>query len=319
MNSALTFVLALVPGLCWLFFLTWRSRRDLPFRKTLLKVFALGMVVCIPAGYFNVTLMGALFGVVGPHPLLLLMMFLFVVGPVEEGLKFLILYSEVYTKWQIRRAEDGVLLATASALGFATFENFDYAQKLGLHVLLTRAWACALLHVGFSAIFGHYMALAKLRRYNAAACIGEGLFLAAMLHGTYDFSVSTNAQVMYPFVAATLVLYWMLRHFDWKPLSVRLVPALEDPGGTGEGLQLFRRTRFPRTKGRERTLADSAIAEMDADETQRRLDGLSQAAGLHDSAIYDKVEDLTHDPVAEVRALADEVLAAMQERLRGKR
>lgn len=314
--TVVTFLLALVPGLCWLFFLTWRSRKDAPFRKTLLKVFFLGMVVCIPAGFFNVTLMGALLGAVGPREIFLLLMFVCVVGPVEEGLKFLILYSEVYRKWQIRRAEDGVLLATASALGFATFENFDYAQKLGLQVLMTRAWACALLHVGFSAIFGHYMALAKLRRYSPAACIGEGLFLAAMLHGLYDFAVTKDPMSMYPFVVGTLVLYWLLRHFDWRPISVRLFPSLAEPVEVGDGLRLFKRPRFPRARGRDRELVDRVIAELEADQTERRLAGLEEAATLEDGDLLDRVEALTHDPVPEVRAAAEEVLEGMLRKLR---
>jgi hypothetical protein len=291
----------------------------MPFRKTMLRIFLLGMVVCMPAAVLEFYLKLTFF-MGGPETFLkTALFFLLVVGPVEEGCKFLILYSEVYRRWHIRTSLDGVLLATASAIGFATYENALYMAAAGPQVLLLRAWACVLGHVGYSAIFGHYLALAKLRRARPAVCMAEGLVLAALLHGLYNIAVTVNELWLYPFVAFEAGLYALLRVTDANPLSVKLFPGLGEVEVPAGNLALFRQREFARLEGTARAEADEAVRLMDRDAVSERLEGLRRARSLRDREVHAKVVTLTHDAVAEIRALAEEVLQELKSALRGER
>lgn len=311
---------AMIPGLVWLFLLGWRTRRDMPFRKTMLRIFVLGMVVCMPAALLEFYLKLTFF-LGGPETFLkTALFFLLVVGPVEEGCKFLILYSEVYRRWHIRTSLDGVLLATASAIGFATYENAVYMAAVGPQVLLLRAWACVLGHVGYSAIFGHYLALAKLRRARPSICMAEGLVLASLLHGLYDIAVTVDERWLYPFVAFEAALYALLRVTDANPLTAKLFPGLSEVESPQGNLALFQPKQFPSLAGQVREEADEAVRLMDRDLASERLEGLRRARSLPDREVHAKVVALTHDAAAEVRELAEEVLQELKAELkRGRR
>lgn len=308
--------IALIPGLFWLFLLAWLGRREPGFRATLLKIFVLGMAICIPAGLFNTSLQLSLFGHEPEDSLQRFLLFMIVVGPVEEGLKFLILYSEVYRRWQVRTPRDGVLLSTASAIGFATYENAHYAEMFGVEVLAVRGWACVMAHVGFSAVFGHYLGLAKTRRFSERACLVEGLALSAALHGLYDFWIDGGELVLYAFLAGLTVLYAVLRGFALRPLSVMLFPALTRAALPEAGRAAVEADEFPEACGAERGRADAVLLKLDADDERERLDGLLQARGLSDRKLQRKVRALRHDPVEDVRRLAAEIAGEMKNRLK---
>ncbi|MBI4860333.1 MAG: PrsW family intramembrane metalloprotease [Candidatus Riflebacteria bacterium] len=312
------FAIALVPGLFWLTLLALRLRSDWESRKLILKVFVLGMAVCIPAGFLNEWL-GLVVAPGGPGGSVFrsALLFLFVVGPNEEILKFVIVWSQAYRRWRFRTEMDGIIFATASALGFATFENAHYMERFGIQVLLVRAWACTLGHLCFSGIFGYYLGLAKAKRYNPRALIVEGLALAAFFHGLYDLVVSTEPDLIYV-VVPLLAAYYLCLTRRWVPplLSV-IAPGWMKYSASAAGSISFQRRRFlvqHAPKVNEKVL--EILEQLGSVDEKARLAGLGAAGGLLDQRLFEKVHDLTHDPVEAVRVGAERLHKELKQRLR---
>lgn len=313
----LNFCIALIPGLFWLAVLALRHTQDPEFRRLVFKTFFLGMAICTPAGFINSSLTG--FFEVKNSVFAQFLMYVFVVGPNEEGLKFLIVWSEGYRRWRFRSEMDGIVLASASALGFATYENAVYMQQFGIKVLLLRAWACALGHLCFSAIFGFYLGLAKAKRYAAGPIIGEGLALAAFFHGMYDLAVTIDGRLMYVVVPCLLAYYTALTHGRFRPILSVIAPrwvAYEAP--QQKASTSFQKRRFPTATRADAVMRVTEVIDQlgSLDEDQRRA-GLEAARSLVDQRIFEAVAALTHDPVESVRTAAEGVHKEMRRQLRG--
>jgi RsiW-degrading membrane proteinase PrsW (M82 family) len=112
------------------------------------------------------------------------------VGPVEEGAKFTAARALLFRSRHFDERIDGMVYASAVAIGFATVENLLYAQILPWPQQLVRAITSPLTHSLFAAIWGFGTAHALL------VCRSRGcrllwqllpLVLAMALHGLYDF------------------------------------------------------------------------------------------------------------------------------------
>lgn len=317
LEHLLCFIIALGPGLFWLFLLSLRYRPDREGKRMILKTFLLGMVICTPAGFLNTWLASAIPTSEDSSWVSHFILFMFVVGPNEEGMKFLILWSEVFRRWRFRTEMDGIIFATASALGFATYENALYMLKFGIKVLWPRAWACALAHMGFSAIFGYYLGLAKSKKYNPRPCIVEGLVLAAVFHGLYDISVTFYDHAIYVVVPLLLGYYLFLTHGLMKPILSVIAPRwmVYDPKG-GEMFQ-FQRRRFP-VQRREPSAGEviAVLEALDSLSDEDRIQGIGLAQRVLDQRIFERVQQLTHDPVDGVREEAERVHKELRRKLR---
>lgn len=318
LETLLCFLIALIPGLIWLFLLALRYKEDAETRRLILKTFLLGMCICTPAGLFNTWLLQAVGGMEGGDLVTSFFVFVFIVGPNEEGLKFLIVWSEVYRRWRFRTENDGIIFATASAIGFATYENSDYMMRYGIQVLYIRAWACILGHLCFSAIFGYYLGLAKSKKYNPKPCIAEGLFLAALFHGLYDFAVTVNGDLVYVVVPLLVVFYFCLSRGWVRPFLSIVAPRWMAPTKTYDASRIsFQKRRFPvQEKGGLASKALEVLDLLEDLEDAPRLRGLEEAGRLADQRIFERVQSLTHDPVPAVREKAALVLKEMKVKLR---
>jgi len=302
----LYFAIAMVPGMLWLFLLALRFRVDRESRRLILKTFALGMVICVPAGFFNTWLQTGVPVEDQNSWLYYLLLFMLVVGPNEEGLKFLIVWSEVYRGWRFRTSFDGIIFASASAIGFATYENATYMQQFGIQVLLVRAWACVIGHLCFSAVFGYYLGLAKARKYNPVPCIAEGLVIAASLHGLYDFSVTMHDKAIYVVVPILVGIYGLMSRNMVRPLLSILAPSFMAYREDAAGRLSYQRRRFPvHLTGIKSKKADAALAAMAQMDDESRIHGIEASNGLDDQRVFDRVQELTHDPVEIVRKRAE--------------
>lgn len=307
----LYFLIALVPGLFWLFVLALRYRSDRETRLLILKTFVLGMAICTPAGFFNSWLTGIF---KGDGWLTDLLMMICVVGPNEESLKFLIVYSEVYRKWRFRTEMDGIIFATASAIGFATYENATYMQRFGIQVLYLRAWACVVGHLCFSAVFGYYLGLAKSKKYNPTPCIAEGLVLAALCHGSYNFLVGRSDQAIYVVVPCLVGFYAILRQGWLRPILSFVAPGwMAYRASAGPTVLAFQRKRFPvHERGVPAQQVARVLESLNDLRDETRLAGLDAASSVHDQRVYERVRELTHDPVEAVRVSAAQRAAEMK-------
>ncbi len=122
---------------------------------------------------------------------------------------------------------DAVVYCVFSALGFAALENVIIVARLGIGVALSRAVLSVPGHFFFAVYMGIYLGEAK-----AAEREGEGFlvdrYLAAslavpvLLHGFWDFSLSTDRPIM------TVVFYlFVLFFFILASLQLREAAELD--------------------------------------------------------------------------------------------
>ena len=121
----------------------------------------------------------------------------FVVGPVEETVKWLAVRIYAYRSPRFNAVIDGAVYGAVAGLGFATIENALYITDavnspiigniLGAGGGITPARALAGPgHVIYSAYAGYYLGLAKFNPDRAGPIVVKGLLIAALIHATYN-------------------------------------------------------------------------------------------------------------------------------------
>lgn len=134
---------------------------------------------------------------------------LLVVGPIEEGAKFLVARAVCFRWKEFDERIDGLVYAAAVALGFAAVENFLFLRALPWHTGLVRALVSPLTHSLFAAVWGFGASRALLAaRTPASRFLWQALTLVAamVLHGTYDIAVLLDGAA--PAAAAVVTLLW---------------------------------------------------------------------------------------------------------------
>jgi RsiW-degrading membrane proteinase PrsW (M82 family) len=306
------FLTAMKVGLAWFAVLLIAFRPPLERLTLLARVFVLGMVVCAPAGFFNshwlLAVSSRLEAMVGGGPGLLTAALLWLlVAPIEEILKYAIVLACTPRPPPIVHAREACLVAACSALGFATYENYHYMVQMGWSVLLVRAWLCPPGHMLWSAIWGYYVGLAWLGRARPRAAVVEGLILASLAHGTYNFLCGLVRPPV-GFVVPALAVLLLGRFFQARLWSGVHTPWLARPASTpggrpgASGPVPVSRRRFGELAGPESQARVAALlARMDDPDAAARAAAARDATGLEDQRTYEKLVALARDPVAEVR------------------
>ncbi|MFW6436053.1 MAG: PrsW family intramembrane metalloprotease [Halococcoides sp.] len=141
------------------------------------------------------------------------LMFVLVVGPIEEGVKLLAIRVFAYRSDRFDAVVDGAVYGAAAGLGFATVENAVYiAGETGLDsplALIGSGGSIAIVralagpgHVIYAAFAGYYLGLAKFNPDDAGPIVLKGLLIAALIHAGYNVLVSIVPTV-YSFVSGT--------------------------------------------------------------------------------------------------------------------
>jgi RsiW-degrading membrane proteinase PrsW (M82 family) len=199
MTFPVLFALALAPALFWFWFFARQDKRPEP-SGLLLRVFFWGMMV-IPASLLELGF-ATLFGTTVMFAL---------VGLIEEGFKFLAASSIAKNK-HFDEPIDGLIYATAAALGFATLENVGYMLSGGAALILVRGPISTLGHILFSLTWGYAMSLRRFR--NAHNVLRRGWLLGAFLHTIFNGILLSSGIVgiewlVIPF-AGIMVVMWQL-------------------------------------------------------------------------------------------------------------
>ncbi|MGH9800771.1 MAG: PrsW family glutamic-type intramembrane protease, partial [Blastocatellia bacterium] len=91
--------------------------------------FLFGALVTIPALALNQIGKLTLSGLLGESEISRLLLFVLIVGPVEEGLKLIAVYFYAYRRPEFDESLDGVVYGASAALGFAAIENVFYLAQ----------------------------------------------------------------------------------------------------------------------------------------------------------------------------------------------
>ena len=140
--------------------------------------------------------------------------FFLIVGPGEETVKLLAVRLYAYTDRRFDAVIDGAVYGAVAGLGFATIENALYILRqlsesgelaeltIGLSAVAAGGDITAVRalagpgHVIYSSIAGYYLGLAKFNPENKGPIIVKGLLLAAVIHATYNSTVSIGSYVV---------------------------------------------------------------------------------------------------------------------------
>ncbi len=215
----------LAGALVWLVYFRWKDRHPEPLRLVAMAYLSGAVAVGLALlGYLAAerlglpTEKGESVGSVARFCLL-------TVGPVEEGAKFLTAWLLFFRHRECDEEIDGLVYATAVALGFASFENVLYLPHVEWPARLARAISTPLAHSVFAAIWGLGWARGKFESKSRLARIawpGLTLLAAAIVHAAYDLAILAHGATL---VAGVLVFsIW-----GWLVLRAKVLVADDGP------------------------------------------------------------------------------------------
>lgn len=191
MSALGVLLVSFTPGLFWLWFFVRLDRIRPSSQRWVALSFIFGMLSTIPAALVSVLFLpedtlepGATLASVSVAMLL-------VVGPVEEGCKFLAVRLAVYRSLYFEEPMHGLVYGAAASLGFASLENLFYVLTYGPDVMLVRAPFSTLAHLVFGSLWGYGLGLR--RAGHGPWVIWVGLAGAAAFHATSNILLFTDA------------------------------------------------------------------------------------------------------------------------------
>ena len=122
-------LLSLLPCVLWLWYFSSRSRYKRLSGYVRGMTFLVGTLVTVPALILNQAGKLVLIELFGDTLATRLILFILVVGPVEELLKLLAVYYYTYRRPEFDEPLDGVIYGATAALGFAAIENVVYLAQ----------------------------------------------------------------------------------------------------------------------------------------------------------------------------------------------
>lgn len=230
MNGLLT--LAVIPPLYLMFYVYRLDSVEKEPKGLIMKLVFLGMLSCIPAGIIESVLSDILNRFLDPYSILsILVMNYLIVAAAEEGVKFWVT-KRTWNNPAFNYRFDGVVYAVAASIGFALLENVMYVfmdEGGGLMTGLMRAVTSIPGHCTFGVFMGLYYGEAKYAEKHGDPELCRWLLRRAyriplLLHGTYDFILSTDWDFMIiVFFAYIFVLY------TYAKKRIRAAAAADEP------------------------------------------------------------------------------------------
>jgi RsiW-degrading membrane proteinase PrsW (M82 family) len=218
--------LAAVGSVAWLLYFRLKDRISPEPKRRIAQAFGLGMVAAGVAwlGYWGAAKAG--FPPSPPEdPGALIAYCMFVVGVVEEGAKFLVARFVCFRWKEFDERIDGLVYATAVALGFAAVENVLFLRALPWPHGLLRVLVSPLTHSLFAAVWGFGTARALLvspTRLGRFLWQALPLAIAMALHGLYDIAVLVEHWT--PVAAGVVAMLWAFVIWNAQRLAKRRPP-----------------------------------------------------------------------------------------------
>lgn len=138
-----------------------------------------------------------------------------IIGLIEEGYKFIVLYLGTWKNKNFNQIYDGIVYAVFISLGFATLENIMYVMQNGFETAILRAIISVPAHAFYAISSGYYFGYAKLNNESQNftkknVCLILSFLVPIILHGTFDFLIfvdnSSMSWILYGFVSILYIL-----------------------------------------------------------------------------------------------------------------
>jgi RsiW-degrading membrane proteinase PrsW (M82 family) len=189
-------VLALVPAAVWLGVFYLQDRVEPEPKRLLMGVFLLGALVANGVGqpliqsYFRVNEWAS------SNFFLKLFAGIFIIGIIQEFLKYAAVRYSVYGSQEYDERIDGIIYGAAAGLGYATMLNITYVVGNGgvdLGIGAVRIAVTALAHASFSGVMGYFLGRAKFEN-RGPLWLPLGLLVSAVLNGIVTAAVGEIAR-----------------------------------------------------------------------------------------------------------------------------
>ncbi len=187
-------LLTILPSFAIICFFVFSDRFKEPSTQ-IIKVFIYGIIITIPAFYINTYL--DIFYEKNTNLNEALKGSFFSAGPVEEGLKLMVLYFLVYKMKDFNEPIDGIVYGVTSSLGFATLENIyyvyllaDYFNTSSVELAIIRSFSAVPAHAAFGIIMGYFfMRYAYIKNEGNLAL---AFLIPTFIHSCYNYFVIYN-------------------------------------------------------------------------------------------------------------------------------
>ena len=215
----MTLLITILPSIVLVLYFIKSDKFKEPNRIIII-TFLFGILITIPAGFLN-SLIDKNFATGERFNDALLSGF-FGGGPVEELLKFSVLYFYILKEKAFNEPMDGLVYGILASLGFATLENLeyvyysDYEYVTAQQIAIFRSFSAIPMHglcgviMGF--YFGHY-AFSANKKY-----LGFSIIVPIVFHGSYNFMCSYNWYYAVSIVAVGFI-FALLLHRNLKLLQ----------------------------------------------------------------------------------------------------
>lgn len=170
---------AIIPGLAWLwYFLAQKDKVE--NSKLVTKLFFFGALATIPVIVIEYAI-GSVFGSIADELARATLLAIFVVAPIEEIAKYIIVKEFATGEKNIREAKDALVYGATVGLGFATLENIFAFTEVNLQILIVRGLTTTLLHAFTGAVIGYYA--------NQKGRYKTGIAIAIIFHILFNLSI----------------------------------------------------------------------------------------------------------------------------------
>jgi protease PrsW len=179
--------LAIAPGIAVCLFIYSLKKYGHGSMRYLILSFVLGMAATLPALLLQM-LAEDVRDAPSRHSILAYAWYAYIVVALsEEGSKFLVLRCYAYPKKSFVGPFDGIVYSVMIGMGFATIENIEYVHQFGLATGFSRFFLAIPAHASFAVLMGYPAGKAKSHRPHAFWLMLQGLLVAVLFHGSFDF------------------------------------------------------------------------------------------------------------------------------------
>ena len=179
--------LAVAPGIAVCLFVYSLNKYGRGSMRYLVLSFVLGMAATLPALLLQM-LAEDVRDAPSRHSILSYAWYAYIVVALsEEGSKFLVLRCYAYPKKSFAGPFDGIVYSVMIGMGFATIENIEYVHQFGLEIGFSRFFLAIPAHASFAVLMGYPAGKAKSDRPHAFWLMLQGLLVAVLFHGSFDF------------------------------------------------------------------------------------------------------------------------------------
>ena len=209
------FALALIPVAGLLFFIYIKDKNEKEPIGLLTGLFFAGMGTVISAIILELIGMLIVNALIPNNPVINnFTVAVFVVGPVEELGKFLVLRLITWKNKNFNYSYDAIVYAVFVSLGFAALENIEYVFLNGVGTALLRMFTAVPAHTCFAVFMGFFYSKAKYahltnNKKDYTKYMLLTIFPSIILHGLYDGIIMSGGSSEVPLVSGLSILLWL--------------------------------------------------------------------------------------------------------------